>query len=729
MKIAAVNRQAVQPGYKDSGARAASINQMSQSLAGAASSLSASAEKMLKIKTDRQIQQAELYMQKSDNEFWGSVGGKDFFDVEDIDPKYRTPGMEVKGRVLSAEVVPQIYEDFIGTQLDSAAKIIDNEKLRQDWTVSAKDTATQRQTRIQTEANASIEKQIFRDQIVNFENAMDDDRPDVALQITKGMKGPPEDIERYRDVARKGAETTTYEAKMIDEDYHGMGRAIGYLQQDPPKYREDGGQLNREERLAWISKLRRERDRIESKNSAYLKSQLNLLKRQLRITESNSLKGKFTDDVELVELRNKAVMLNSDGSLSDDIADLDASILYTRLTNDLINLDGPDRKAFLAAVDGLDIPDFEKDQLMLRLEQAESSFSNTIQTDMMKAASESGFVELSPINTQVDLRSSGAMEEMIKSFSNRVIQYHEAEAHYGDGQGMLTNEEASAISTQVNNLSAKGKQQFLVSVATSLGPDATKFYQQLDIDGSSSTLSVAGMATLNGHRSISEIMLIGNEYSRLNPDEMKVLNKLMAIKLDKALGQSFRGNPAYRASIKEAATDAYIGLVLENGVGFTKIYSKLLSRAVDGATGGLVKQNGEMIPPPVYGMTQNEWKVWTRTLHPNTIKSLGGIDGMTDIEVTDKIHDGDIHILGTGQHGKYVLARPNGVPFAKKDGGVFILDYDANAPRVRRALVPVGTSSRPTRYRIQDQDALDKIEERRAAREESRNVRKRAELE
>ncbi|MGW8178185.1 MAG: hypothetical protein ACWGQW_05370 [bacterium] len=638
------------------------------------------------IKADRQYQQSNLFMQKSDNEFWEAIGGREFLDVDEIPHEFRTEGMEVKGRVLAAEVVPQMYEAHVQSQLTEAAKIIDNKKLRSDWEVRARDTAVQRQTRIQTEANNAIEGQIFKDQVTNFENAIDNDRPDLALQIAQDMNGPPEQVEKFKRIARKSGETTTYEAVIIAEDEAGIDRAIEYLSQDPPDYRDEGGELNREERISWIQKLRREKDRMTRARGAVDKAQLNLLKRQLRITESNSLKGKQTDPQELLELRARAVALD-DGSLTDDIADLDASIVYTTLVNSMNLLDGPGRRAFLDSVEELDIPDYEKDQLLLRLEATNQEFTNGIRTDMMRTAADAGYMELIPLSVEADLNDPESMQQLMGQLQLRLSQYHEAEANYGDGQGPLTKEEASALSTQVNNLSAEGKQGFLGSVAAVLGEDSEQFFNQMSLNGADKSLAVAGMATANGRPDVSKSILRGSDYRRENPEEVKTLTKLLNIRIEKELGTAYRNNPAYRASLKQAIVDGYIGMALIAGEDLSTINdggwfsSGTFTDAMQGVTGGLVRQNREVIAPPSYGTTQRQWNSWINSIGPEYIDNLGGVAGLESRAVIDEIRSGDILVKDTGKMGEYVLTSSNGVPLQNVlTGGAFILTYDPKAP-------------------------------------------------
>lgn len=703
---------------------AANLAQTVGELSQGVSQFAAAQAQVEDIKANRQSQQSNLFMQKSDAEFWEYIGGREFLDVDEIPIQFQTEGMAVKGRVASAEVIPQMYEAHIQKQLTEASKIIDNKKLRSDWEVKARDTATQRQSRIQIEANGAIEDQFFKDQITNYENAIDADRPDLALQIANDMKGPPEAIEKFKRGARKSSETTDYERVIIAEDERGIDSALEHLTKDPPDYRDDGGELNREERIAWIQKLRREKARMGQGNAAHTKAQLAMLKRQMRITQANSLKGKFTDPTELAELQARAAAMD-DGSLTDDRADLDMSIAFTELVNLMTLNDGPNRQAFLAEVDGLNIPDFEKDQLVLRLEQANQSFTTGIRSDMMQTAADAGFMELSPVSVQADLTNPESVQNVVQQLAMRLDDYHTAEANYGDGQGPLTKEEASALSTQLENLSAKGKQGFLLATAANMGEDANQFYEQLSFNGASKSLAVAGMATLNGRESVSEAILRGGEYKRENPEDVKSLTKLLNLKISKELGSAYRNNPAYLASLKEGVADAYIGMALTAGEDLTKvndggIFSKgTFTNALEGATGGLVKQNGEMIAPPAYGTTQREWNSWINGLAPDYIEQLGDVDGLDSRGVVDEIRSGDIQVKDTGKMGEYILTDPNGVPLRNSTtGNAFVLPYDPNAKKDIQVLDMYGDPVSERTLKATEQQKEDLVEYRRKRSDE-----------
>ena len=404
MKIVAPQRTQVQslgrhqPGVTAEAGKVAQIQGVTEGMTEAFTAMAQTTARLNDIRSERQAQQADLYMQKSDKEFWDKWGGKDFFHVTEIPDEFITEGFMNKGRVMSAEVLPQMYASHIKDQIPEAARIIETDSYRNTWNNKAKEGAIGRQIQIQTRANGEIERQIFEDEKINFRNMEDEDRPDMMLEIANNMHGSPEEVEPFKDGARKRAETIAYDTVIIEEDIDGMMDAIIYLEQDANVYHSDNGKLNTAERLQWISKLNRSISNLSRDLDSANKANLEALKRRISITKSNSLKGKESSIEDQMDLMQEAIIANelNNGTLTGEILDLQSSLIHTEMVNDMNKRPKQARESYISEVGSLNYPEFEKNQMLIRLEQADENITSAENNDMIRSAVDTGFIPFLP---------------------------------------------------------------------------------------------------------------------------------------------------------------------------------------------------------------------------------------------------------------------------------------------------------------------------------------------
>ncbi len=662
------------------------IKKISETINNAADTSFNIANKYQKIKTERQKQQSSLFKQKEESEFWKQYGGKEFFKPDELPDEVITDGMRTKGKISSAEILPLLYENFNKESIPRSGLIIEDERARNDWTLQANQISVGKQTSIQTKANQQIERQIFSDQKTNWQNAIDQRRPDIALQIANDMNGSATEIKEFKLRTNKASEIVTYEDLIIQSNIEGMRGAIEHLKSENEIYDKNKGSLDSTGRVAWISKLESELSRLNRTTKSTNKANLELLKREIKITQENSLKGKEVDPESFEILYRKAVLANAEnkGTLTSELKNLEMAAIFSGNVNIMNKADRDTRLGYIEQVKiSSKFKDFETKQLVMRLEAANKTQSSLENKDLMKAASDSGFIKLSPIN--INTKDFNVLSQQLLA---RKRQFDVAEQNYGEGigKGLFTKNEALAMSGVLNEMSVKEQMNFLTVNAAILGNEATDLYGQLNVDGNSTSFTMAGLASLNGNMSSAEAILRGNAYKRENAQQVNAIRPLMNIEINSEIKGAFFGNPKKEAAVREAVLDAYVFYAKSAGKDLDSIEKggmfgdDLFAKAIEAATGGMLDQSGRKIPTPEYGMNQDTWDDWLNTISPLYIDSLGGIDGYDSAEFLTDLNNDDI-ILEEVSQGKYAALRSNGVPLAGKDGNVFILTYSGDAER------------------------------------------------
>ena len=671
-----------QSGLTAEAGKAQAIQTATQGVSNALQTVAGAAEDILATNTQRQKQQSELFMQKSDNDFWAQWGGKDFFDVSELPEEVITDGMRTKGRIASAEVLPQMYKSFIDEELPKSSMIIENESMRNDWLATSRETALGRQQSIQTQANSQIERQIFIDQNINYNNEMDIDRPDVALRIAQEMKGKPEIVEGLKDDARKASETIRYKRAINDQNREMIDGSIKFLKQSSDAYKKGIGQLNIDERLAWQGKLQNTLDQMDAKSGAFKESEKRMLVREIRITSENALNGNnssIEDDLDLLN-RVRVHNLRYDNELNDKEAELLVKIKFDGFNDSMLTLPRDKRNDFADNIQVASMEQFEIDQLRGRLTKSNESQTSLENSDFMEAFRKAGN-ELTPINF------GSNPNELSAQLGKRFDQFRIAQGQYGDGlgEGIFTKDEAESFSAILNEMGSEDKIGILFAIGNEFQQDSANVFEQLGTDGTAKSFAVAGVISSEGMGAMAVHILNGDDYRKDPQQNLRELDYAMDEELFKSIGNAY-GYNNYGASVQEAIKSAYISMArpttdlteIDNGGWFSE---DLYAKAVEGVTGGIFEYNGRKIATPKRGMTQKNFDKWIDTISTEYIDQLGGVKNGTSLELSDAFRNNEVHLEPVGQ-GQFVIRQKNGEPLRKKDDSYFILIYDDTvAPR------------------------------------------------
>lgn len=663
--------------------KVAGIRTATQGVTSGLNQLARASDEINQINSQRQSQQSGLFAQKTESDFWNQWGGKEFFDVSELPEEVITEGMQVKGRIASAEVLPLMYKNHMEAALPEASKIIENENVRKNWLTTANESLLARHTKIQTKANSNIERQIFEDQKINYTNAIEQRRPDVALQIANDMNGSPTEVTEFKRKARETSETIVYEDQIITQDVDGMTKSVEHLRQEHDAYIKKNGQLDDTMRMAWISKLENQLGNIARTNSSIDKSQIESLKREISVTTSSSNKGKAVDPIIFADLVKRAddANIKNDGNLTAEIETLKLAAAFADLVNRQNKGNRDERLAFINKVSqDSGAKSFEVDKMVLDLQTANDVQTRAENSDMLKSAVDSEAVSsLVPVSVE-----GGNPQQIAEQLVVRKEQHDALEARYGVSQGYLTKDEVEKLSSQYNTKNPTEQLKFLKATSATLGKDAINLYGQMETNGGG-TMAIAGNIVLNGNESQAQVLLRGAEFRRESGENVKVLKDSVYLELESSLGRAYWNNASYNKNVHSAVLDTYIGYVLQEGGSkddLITVDSDLYDKAINAVTGGMLDWNGSVTPAPEYGMKQDQFETWIETISPKEIELNGGIAGPDGANFINRFKDEEFSLEEYGSQGNYVIRRDDGTYIQNREGNIFNLKYRSDYDRI-----------------------------------------------
>lgn len=621
----------------------------------------------------RHKQQSGLFVQKTMGEFDAQWKGPEFFHVDELPQEVVTEGMRMKGRVLAAEVYPEMYKRAMESAINEASLIIEDGTFRSEWVADANGVAVAANSRNQVKANKDISKQIFEDQKLNYQNALSRGDPRMALAIVKDMResatGSDEELKFLELKAKKAGETNTYEEFMVAEDVTMMAEFVQFLK-DEKNYRKNGGELDDGERLLWKHKLETEINRINRVNSSLIKSEKKMIEREVKITIQNLLDGNASDLDQIADLVNRSTKAKVSPAT---IQNLRTALQFASANDNQNKMSRFDRDEFADTfIKRSNLKDFEKVELKRRLDESNNRQISKENNDTMQAASDAGFVKLSPIDAE-------RPNELAMQFKLRKQQMDIVQENYEIfNDDMLTKAEAASISSRVNLLPAGDKIKYLQATTFAMGEDAALLYDQLNIDGTVGSLAIAGITSIYGTEDQSRAIIMGGEYLKNNKEEANQVNKNLDPRTRKELGTAFYYAGGTQSAVKDAVKNAYVHYVLSSGgdILSSGVDDDAYDKAIRAATGGMISFGFDVIQTPAYGVTQNDFEDWIERIDPKYIDELGGVAGMSSERFLSTLKDENFKLVGDG-HGQYIVTRNDTTPLENQTkGGSFRLIYD-----------------------------------------------------
>lgn len=627
-------------------------------------------ENVRQIKGKRQKQQSWLFAQKVSNEYNAKWKGPDFYHVDDLPPEVVTPGMKVKGRVLSAEVYPDMYRLTMESAIKDAGLIIDDAQFRSEWLAEANSQALATNSAIQSKANKDIQAQIFKDQKTNYNNAEAQEDPGLMLSIVKNMResgfGSKEELDFLETKAKQTGEVNQYNEWMVAEDLPMIKAAIEFLTKEK-SYRKNGGELYDKDRLLQKHRLEREVIRITSGNTAILKAEKQMIAREISIMTKNLLNVKQVDTTQVSNLIKDAIRA---GVSAAAIQNLRTAVEFGSANDKQMLFSRHDRGFFADKfIEESNLEDFEKVELRNRLQESHIKQISKGNNDTMQMAHDAGFIKLSPID-------ANNPRELAMQYRARFQQMNKVQAHYDIyNNDIFSDAEAASESSRFNVIPAGEKIKYLQAITAGLGDDAAIIYEQLGLKGNIGASAVAGIASVYGYPEQSQAILMGGEYLKNNKEEAARIKPVLEHKLRQYMGDAFYHAGGTQSAMKDAVLNAYTHYVIEGGGNLDSgIDNASLEKAMQ-VTGGIVSYGTSTIQALAWGMTQRETDDWFSRVDPTWVDELGGVSGMSSAKFVQTLKDGDFKVKNE-KYGRVYVIRNNGENLENATyGGAFILEY------------------------------------------------------
>ena len=675
-----------QSGLTAEAGKAQAIQTVTQGVSSALGTVAGAAEDILMTNSKRQNEKRQLMNQKEDNDFWEEWGGRDFFDVDELPSDIVTEGMEIGGRIASAEVLPMMYEDHMREVMKRTAKIIENPKARGDYTTSDMEIFEGRMQGIRKQAENQISRQNLLDQNINRKNAIENKRPDVARQITDQMDISPAERKFNHMEEDIESEILTYEDLLLEseEKIPEILDAIEYLSRENLEYRDDNGNFDATTQLMWRNRLLSEIGRLARQEESGAAADIALLKNKIRVAKENNLSGDLNSTDDLTRLMHEIDTNPDSDKMKVEKLELQKAIVFNDHAVNMAMLDDEGRAAYLNKQRDL-IGDSPHDrQFIRRLEKYDARVANKISTDMVQHSIDSGFIK-NPVFIDIE---GGSAYEMAQQLNDAKGQHDVLFQNFGHSQGIMTKQQAASLSTRYNKMDVDDQMAFLGATSAVMGRDAAVVFDQLRADGSSNSQSIAGEAFISGDKMGANHILNGNAARRARPEEVRELVSDLGFDFQSKVGTAFSGNNPHYAALKDAYADAYLGLAQARGYDFENIKTEsffglfgedLDAQAFEIATGGIVTHSDSNLSPPIRNMGQEEFDDWIENIPASYIDESGGVKNISSAELLNRINEGDYVLRDTFKIGEYYIWDDHKQRFIQdKNDIIFTLKYQNN---------------------------------------------------
>jgi hypothetical protein len=280
-----------------------------------------------------------------------------------------------------------------------------------------------------------------------------------------------------------------------------------------------------------------------------------------------------------------------------------------------------------------------------------TNMSTNAEKDPLSLGAEVGHIKLEPL----DLSSAQAMADSINARSDdalRVASIYNVEPKY------LTEQEAAALSTQINKMTPIEKAGFAMAMQDA--PNG--LFAQLSEKGA----KVFAMATAIGDPQIAEQIFDG---------ELRIKEKLV--------------NVAVRADVVKFATEENIFSVYGAEDSATIIDAALAHYAstttspeafdkdefkdsLMAVTGGIASVNGSYVELP-RNVDEDKFEGFMDRFPSELVDHFGGIRGASTDEAAEFIQESKLKSIGTN---RYIVLQESGAPVMREDGEPFVINFD-----------------------------------------------------
>lgn len=628
-----------------------------------------------------------------------------FLDPDDIgkDIEFRTHDEiihpngdkeEVKReKIPSYEIALQLFEKNHKASVESNSETILSNRTKKEWIRAQNEMAEESKHKLYEKVRLAQQEEIRNLQVDQFDKHVADRDYDLAI----GVIGTMDASDRYKRDAiatvHKKKETDTYNDVITEQNVHGIRSSLRKLENDDYNAKNDGENLNEDERRKWASLLRGELNKLTAKSDASGKAQLKLLKRDVEEMEQNLEAGIPVNANEMEALAERVRLGYS--------IDPDGMIIHVDRMRDMLN-NYPTIVAYQTSskearaqhlvnerARGTDIT-VKEGQLQNQLVKIEAKLEARGSRDALSLASDVGLVDLNPMPNPLadDPEEREAFRSWLKE---RRLAFDTAEEHSGEAQGLMTDAESEYFITAMLTSSAEEQVYIMGSISQGLGTDAHLFWDQM-YDKEGGIFSVAGSIHAAGDTYASRLIVEGLQTMGLDKDILapKIDHRP---KINKALGEAYPME-LQRNAIVSAINATYVQMAKNAGDRSGNLDDEILKSAVDSVTGGIIRMRGSSsfsafggyrMPPPKRGMTGDDVDSYVRETKEEWWTDQGGVGGYVGehTKLVRDLQNGAIQYISTGEPNEYRLYSTRIDAFLPNSatGEPFIFHIDDDAPK------------------------------------------------
>lgn len=600
---------------------------------------------------------------------------KEFYNVDEIPDglginKYDAQG-NPRDLIPAYEVQPAMYENMLRDSMDRNAGIIEMGRARNDWTSKYNNWIQKSSLDMQLKAVDEQNRQNDAKSLLQAEDAAAMKNYGMAEANINNVSDP---VVRERELRllRQKMETDNYDEMIMNGTAQELNSTADLIE-DPVEYERYGGRLDTGARMAYASKMRSQAAAIDKQNSSATKLEKAYVTRMANETAyAMAVQGKNMDPKKVAELAARAQVLDISGEAQLKLA---LAMEYAPRLQAFGLMPIAQQETILRDLQGA--TDTPEGQIVYGLYAARFDYiEQQANQDMMQLVSDSG-MDIAPLDFQ-------SPDAFAVSLAARQKPHDTGYSTYGKSQGFLTGAEADQLAMIFDAADDNTKLAYAQAIYEGLGPaNATFFYEQFKEKGMG-TFVVAGQLVAQGQTPIAQALLSGNRYRRESGAAGKEILKNQKSDFDPeittVIGGAYRFNGKQTALYTQAIKDLYIDMSTKAGDFTGELDEDRLEEAITAITGGIVEYNGYQIEAPTRGMGNATFDRWMERLEPEYFTVLGGVEGVENSLVLERLKSGQYQLISQGSN-QYAVDNGFG-QFLAATGGKqqFIFRYDPEAP-------------------------------------------------
>lgn len=307
------------------------------------------------------------------------------------------------------------------------------------------------------------------------------------------------------------------------------------------------------------------------------------------------------------------------------------------------------RVGAIEAVTGL-----ENVGLYEQMSTAHRAIQKAAEVDGLSLATQQGLIELPPLELSKD-----GMRERVKVAAA-------AAAHYGVPVSPLTDQEASALTQQLDTMTPREKTSMAVALS-----EAPEVWQQIAKKG-------AGAFAMAGATQAPDVM------DAVFKGQQMLAEKVSAAPKPSEYLPVFQDatEDVYPAKEASALMQAALAHYASTSVG--EFDANAFRESIEAVSGGIAKINGYKLELP-RGVSEDEFDDFIDRFSPAAVTHFGGVANHTAEQAAHKIQRSRIRSIGNNRY----IVENNGLALFKPDGTPFVIQYSTDLPLAARpAIVP-----------------------------------------